>query len=1413
MPLHSVAPQLETPSAPRLKSRPLPTHQKRSRLLALLRSTLPTKLSIVLPALGLMAVAAPAANAQYGIYTNAITDTDPSTVNPYINGEVFANGVSSSAGLLRGAGLTASSAQNRFSAANWTVGTLVTGNNDYFEWSLTPSSNYALDLSNISLTGQLSTGTATLSLRSSLDGFATNVSTVTSTTSASGNNSTLPLSSAFQNLNTNTATTYRIYGSDFAATSTTFSVNDFSFNGLVSIRWNGASNGNITGANYLGGFTAGPTNGLQFEGSANTAVNVDAATSLAGIRFAAGASPFTLSGSAITLTSAGGIANYSTNLQTINSNLVLTNPQITTINTAAGDITLSGVISSSGGSITLNKNGSGTLILGGSNTYTGVTNLNAGVTKIVTAISGATPFGPSSGSPTATFSLGAGATLDLNGATINAAGVTNGFRGTLTNTSATAASWTSNSISNSGSFTIDGIGNISLAAITGSVGNAIVKNGNNTLTLTGGIDNGNLAITVNNGIVVLGKGSTVSSHAVGAPLIINGGIARLGGSGGDQILNSAAATVTVVGGTFDVATFSETLTGTLQIGNGTLNGSVTGTTGILSNQATVNAQSGSAAAILSGTAGLTKTTAGTVSLSGANTYIGTTTVSAGTLQVASPNALGYGGTTGLGVTSAGTTVAAGATLDIAGQNTVAVKENITLNGNGVGGNGALINSSATASVIGGGVATLTLLTGGAGYGTTTPTATITGGGGTLATASVTRGVTANTWSFVTNGATYSVAPTVTITLGNGTGATAVANLDGTGAFTGITITNPGTGFTSNPTLTFTGGTLTSGATPTPTPNSTNFQISGITLTAGGSAFTSPPTVTISAGSSGTATASSSLPTMILGSTSSIGGTGDITVNSVVSESSAASGLTKVGSNTVTLTAANTYTGSTTVNAGTLKLTTSSSNNVATSSQITLGGGTLDVTTVSAGFALATGQILSGAGTVSGGMTAGTATEIRPGGTGVAGTLNFSALALNGASLTFDLGTTSDLMNLGANPLAGSGTNTFTLNSLAGFGSGTYTLIDYGILSGISLSNFALSSPTLSGFNVALADNGSAIVLNVTPGAGGANFVFTDTTAVTLNVLKGSTASATKTILNSGTATGTASLANTNSNLSVSGNLSGIAAAGTALQTLSPTSTAVNGTTTGTLTVTANSGGSNVINTTVNVGNASYAGPVSSAAFGTALSAATPISGTPYSGLSSTTVGLTSTGTTVPSLGTTATIFSYTNSSGTDTTVSMAWRSRTADEASNIPSLNDNGNKTVGYLLSDVVNITGMDNGNGFTDTFILQMNYNEALLDGHEPAGVNHGNIYIAWKTGSIWVNSILGNSTAASHYYPNQAYNASARVLGDYGIDPTNNVVWAVLDHNSEFAVIPEPSTMVAGGLALLGFVGVGLRRRRNRA
>ena len=94
---------------------------------------------------------------------------------------------------------------------------------------------------------------------------------------------------------------------------------------------------------------------------------------------------------------------------------------------------------------------------------------------------------------------------------------------------------------------------------------------------------------------------------------------------------SAAATalmtapmLNVNGATFAIGAFSETVaTVTLT------SGSITGTTGVLTSTNTIQTESGTISAILAGTNGLTQSTAGTTTLSGFNTYTGTTLINGG----------------------------------------------------------------------------------------------------------------------------------------------------------------------------------------------------------------------------------------------------------------------------------------------------------------------------------------------------------------------------------------------------------------------------------------------------------------------------------------------------------------------------------------------------------------------------------------------------------------------------------------------------------------------------------------------------------------------------------------------------------------------------------------------------------------
>lgn len=141
------------------------------------------------------------------------------------------------------------------------------------------------------------------------------------------------------------------------------------------------------------------------------------------------------------------------------------------------------------------------------------------------------------------------------------------------------------------------------------------------------------------------------------------------------------------------------------------------------------------------------------------------------------------------------------------------------------------------------VETIELLDGGSGY--TSPVVAITGGGGTGATATATEvGGVVNSITVTDPGSNYTSTPTVTITDGGpGTGASALAVLN-PGSVASVTVVNGGTGFNSTPTLSFIGGGGT-GATATAT--LTDGVISHVTVTAGGSGYTTTPAVVVQSG--------------------------------------------------------------------------------------------------------------------------------------------------------------------------------------------------------------------------------------------------------------------------------------------------------------------------------------------------------------------------------------------------------------------------------------------------------------------------------------------------------------------------------------------------------------------------------------
>jgi hypothetical protein len=166
---------------------------------------------------------------------------------------------------------------------------------------------------------------------------------------------------------------------------------------------------------------------------------------------------------------------------------------------------------------------------------------------------------------------------------------------------------------------------------------------------------------------------------------------------------------------------------------------------------------------------------------------------------------------------------------------------------------------------------------------------------------------------------------------------------------------------------------------------------------------------------------------------------------------------------------------------------------------------------------------------------------------------------------------------------------------------------------------------------------------------------------------------------------------------------------------------------------------------------------------------------------------------------------YSATLGTGTTVGMQWRQPTAAELT----------LAAHPLVSDVVDLTGMPAG-----TYVLQMSYDPTApnLSGNDGALAAAGKLYLAYNNAGVWQNAIAGNTgfnssmlSTASPQFHDGAW-AGDTTLNDWGVDTSTDTVWAVLNHASEFAVVPEPATMaflLLGGLAMSA---TALRRRSAR-
>lgn len=427
------------------------------------------------------------------------------------------------------------------------------------------------------------------------------------------------------------------------------------------LTWTGLDPNNSnwsTPANWSPG--AAPTSGdsLVFPAGAARLVNVNDITGLTlnGIAFTGAGGGYTISGQDLTLS--GGItASHATGGNTISANIGLGTADQVIACLSGGTLTLSGVISGSGG---LTKSGSGTLVYSGSsiNTHSGTTHVKEGLLELNKAgavTAGSLVIGDGVGGDradevreTADNPLYSAATITINGSgllnlnghsdTVTRNLTMNGNAAIETGTSATLSLQTAPTVNapTAGSPSISGNLNISdsspctfnigagcyfsLNAIVSGAAN-IIKNGagrlffntNNTFTGSVSANDGRIAVTHSQSLGA--DGSPASGTIINDPALL-------------QIWNAAN-----VGN--EHLTLN-TVSPNHAVFNSSQNNSWAGPITLNASQALVEVAEGSQlefSGVISGAGSLRKNGTGTMKLGGNNTYTGVTWVYHGKLVV------------------------------------------------------------------------------------------------------------------------------------------------------------------------------------------------------------------------------------------------------------------------------------------------------------------------------------------------------------------------------------------------------------------------------------------------------------------------------------------------------------------------------------------------------------------------------------------------------------------------------------------------------------------------------------------------------------------------------------------------------------------------------------------------------------
>jgi len=515
------------------------------------------------------------------------------------------------------------------------------------------SGNFSGNITGLGGLTKIGTGTQTLSGSNSYDG----ITTVTAGMILVAHNNALGTTNGITAVTANNATVQLTNGITVTGETITLVGGGNNYGALqVSANsigtWNGPILLNDTGGNFprLGAATGGVlivTGVITNGGSANLYIsgqtggtngkvilaNTNTYTGITGIIrgiLALGADNALPTGTALQLNTANigelstfDLNGYNQTVASLSNSGATTNSLVTntggairtlTVNQSA-NTTYNGLIN---GNLRLVKDGTGALTLTGTNTATGGVTLNNGTLNLNND-----------------SVLGTG-TFIINGGTIN-----NSSAGPLINYQDNAMNWNGD-FTFAGTRSLDlGWGNVTLG------GSRIVTVNGSTLTVGGAISDA-------------GSGYSLTKNGPGA-LVLNGAATYSGGTvvnaGLLQFNNLIPATgpVTVNGGTLNLGGLYQFTSGTITFAGGTVE------SGVLSNNTAFLGQSGTITADLAGSAGLTKSTTGTLVLAGWNTYTGPTVLNAGVLQFNQINAI-PASLTNL-IVPAGTVLAAGFAMD------------------------------------------------------------------------------------------------------------------------------------------------------------------------------------------------------------------------------------------------------------------------------------------------------------------------------------------------------------------------------------------------------------------------------------------------------------------------------------------------------------------------------------------------------------------------------------------------------------------------------------------------------------------------------------------------------------------------------------------------------------------------------